>query len=67
MRSISATASRGLGDPIAGGFNKAETKLALGDDDGWVDKGTLSTNKWKTATSIDFVTPEGAAYTPSDK
>jgi hypothetical protein len=57
----------GDGDPVAGGFNKGDTKLALGDAYGWLDKGTVSTNKWQTVTNDDLESPEGAAYTPSDK
>ncbi len=57
----------GCGDPVAGGFNKAESKLAFGDACGWVDKGAVSTNKWKAMANINFYAPEGAAYTPSDK
>jgi hypothetical protein len=57
----------GDGDPVAGGFNKSDSKLAFGDAYGWLDKGTVSSNKWKTVTSIDLSGPEGAAFTPSDK
>jgi hypothetical protein len=57
----------GLGDPVSGGFNKTDTKMALGDAYGWLDKGTVSTNKWKLVSSPDLSEPEGAAYTPSDK
>ncbi len=57
----------GDGDPVSGGFNKNDTKMALGDAYGWLDKGTVSTNKWKAVTSVDLEAPEGAAFTPSDK
>lgn len=57
----------GNGDPVSGGFNQAESKMAFGDAYNWVDKGTVSTNTWKAETNIDFYAPEGAAYTPSDK
>ena len=58
----------GYGDPISGGFNETETNLAIGDGDGWLDVGTVKTNKWKAKLSTAFPPwLDGAAYTPSDK
>jgi hypothetical protein len=57
-----------VGDPVAGGFNKAETKLAYGDTGGWIDIGNVLENKWTAVASPNFYSGlEGAAYTPSDK
>jgi hypothetical protein len=57
----------GLGDPVSGGFNQTETKLAFGDADGWLDLGNVAANTWKDVQNISFWLPEGAAYTPSDR
>ncbi len=57
----------GLGDPVSGGFNQAETKLAFGDADGWLDLGKVPANTWKDVQNISFWLPEGADYTPSDR
>jgi hypothetical protein len=57
-----------LGDPISGGFNAADTKIAVGDDKGWLDVGKVKTSKWSTARNAYFGDGlMGAAYTPSDK
>jgi hypothetical protein len=58
----------GIGDPVSGGFNKAESNFALADAGGWLDLGRYSTNKWTSVSSPNFYSGiEGAAYTPSDK
>jgi hypothetical protein len=58
----------GVGDPVSGGFNKAESKLALADSVGWLDLGQYPANKWTIVGSPNFISGlEGAAYTPSDK
>jgi hypothetical protein len=58
----------GVGDPVSGGFNAAETKMAIGDAGGWFDVGKLSSNAWSAIASPNFYSGiEGAAYTPSDK
>ncbi len=58
----------GVGDPISGGFNKLDEKIAVGDSGGWLDLGSVSTNKWSGVASPNFYSGiEGAAYTPSDK
>jgi hypothetical protein len=58
----------GIGDPVTGGFNKNDTKLALGDTGGWLDLGAVPENTWSLIASPNFYTGlEGAAYTPSDK
>ncbi len=44
----------GYGDPISGGFNETETNLAFGDGGGWLDVGTVKTNKWTTKLSTAF-------------
>jgi hypothetical protein len=58
-----------FGDPVSGGFNEAETKNAQGDcvlDS--VDRGIVSTNRWKPRKNIaDVSCLSGAAYTPSDR
>ncbi len=58
----------GVGDPVSGGFNQADTKMALGDTGGWFDIGKASSNAWSAVASPNFYSGiEGAAYTPSDK
>lgn len=58
----------GLGDPTSGAFNQTDTKMAIGDSEGWLDLGVVSTNKWSDIASPNFYSGiEGAAYTPSDK
>jgi hypothetical protein len=57
----------GLGDPVSGGFNQAETKMAFGDAYGWIDRGTVSSNAWRDIDNPGVILPEGAAYTPSDR
>jgi hypothetical protein len=57
-----------VGDPVSGGFNKGDSKIALADTGGWLDLGTVSNNKWTSVASPNFYSGiEGAAYTPSDK
>ena len=57
-----------VGDPVAGGVNKGETKIAYGDTGGWIDIGNVLENKWTAVASPNFYSGiEGAAYTPSDK
>ena len=57
----------GCGDPVSGGFNKAERMQADGDPCGWVDIGKVTANKWRAAGGINYSGIEGAAYTPSDR
>ena len=58
----------GVGDPVSGGFNHAETKLAIGDTGGWLDVGKVASNAWSAVANLNFYSGiEGAAYTPSDK
>jgi hypothetical protein len=57
----------GVGDPISGGFNKSNTKLALMDGLGWLNVGKVGPNTWKIVLSQNFQSPSGAAFTPSDK
>jgi hypothetical protein len=58
----------GVGSPVSGGFNKNESKFAIGDAGGWLDIGTVASNKWSLVASPNFYSGlEGAAYTPSDK
>ncbi len=57
----------GLGDPVSGGFDQAETNLVFGDAYDWLDVGVVSTNKWKDVQNTGLLGPEGAAYTPSDR
>lgn len=55
------------GDPVSGGYNSSDSSNVQADAYGWLDLGTVSSNKWTTAQSINIVAPEGASYTPSDK
>jgi hypothetical protein len=58
----------GVGDPVSGGFNQAETDMAIGDTGGWLDVGKLPSDKWSSRSNANFYSGlEGAAYTPSDK
>ena len=57
----------GSGEPVSGGFNMANTSQADGDASGWLDVGKVASNTYRGVTSIDFLAPEGAAYSPSDK
>ncbi len=58
----------GIGDPVSGTFNQAETKSAIGDASGWLDIGNVRSNRWSDVASPNFYSGiEGAAYTPSDK
>lgn len=57
----------GYGDPISGGFSQSGAKLILGDSEGWLDRGEVSTNKWKAKANPSVYDPQGAAFTPSDK
>ena len=58
----------GIGDPVSGGFNQADSKLAIGDTGGWLDVGKVSSNGWSQVANPNFYSGiEGAAYTPSDK
>jgi hypothetical protein len=60
------TNSLGQGLPVGGGYNEADSKMAIADLYGWLNMGTVSTNKWKAVRALDFEAA-GAAYTPSDK
>ncbi len=58
----------GIGDPVSGGFNETETKMAIGDTGGWLDIGSVSGNAWSAVANPNFYSGiEGAAYSPSDK
>jgi hypothetical protein len=58
----------GFGQPVSGGFNYADKRLALGDEFGWVDIGRVATDAWTAATNIDInALNVGAAFVPSDK
>lgn len=57
-----------VGDPISGGFNQTESKMAIGDSGAWIDVGAPSSNVWTTPANLNFYSGiDGAAYTPSDK
>ncbi len=54
--------------PTSGGFNKGDTKMVIGDSNGWLDIGKIKTDHWKQAQAPEMNSGlEGAAYTPSDK
>jgi hypothetical protein len=55
------------GDPVSGAFNSTDAKAVFGDACGWIDLGTVATNKWKPLAGVNFSGAEGAAYTPSDR
>lgn len=58
----------GLGDPVSGGFDQTDSKLAIGDASAWLDIGKVSTNRWHGVGNPNFYSGlNGAAYTPSDK
>lgn len=58
----------GRGAPVSGGFNWNDTKGVQGDNYGWLDMGTVSTNQWKIKLNQTLTqTVYGAAYDPSDK
>ncbi|HEY2476103.1 MAG TPA: hypothetical protein VGI19_15045 [Candidatus Cybelea sp.] len=58
----------GLGDPVSGGFNQTDTKLAMGDAFSWLDIGKVATNHWYGVGNPNFYSGlNGAAWTPSDK
>lgn len=60
--------SAALGQPNTGGFNRAETKIAIGDYGGWVNLGTVASNRWTAKLSMQLLPqPVSAAYTPSDR
>jgi len=58
-----------LGWPQTGGFNKAGTKVAIGDADGWLDVGTAASNEWTAVLNLKLISGGtfGASYTPSDR
>ncbi len=54
--------------PIGIGFNKLTTRVAAADAYCHADMlGTVAHNTWTAATSINFVTPEFAQFSPSNK
>jgi hypothetical protein len=54
--------------PIGIGFNKKATRVAAADAYCHADMlGTVAHNTWTAATSINFVTPEFAQFSPSNK
>ena len=58
----------GIGDPVSGTFNQADSKMAIGDSGGWFDLGNVASNKWSLTANPNFYSGlGGAAYTPSDK
>jgi hypothetical protein len=57
-----------FGEPAGLGFNASDTKVVAGDEDDWLNIGTVSSNKWtqtKPVLLIDSLF--GSGYTPSDK
>jgi len=57
-----------IGDPVSGGFNADDKKIAIGDTGGWFDIGKVAANTWSAVANANFYSGlEGAAYTPSDK
>lgn len=58
----------GLGAPVSGNFGPNDTYAVQGDAAGWVDFGTVSSNKWKKIFNVNLIGADnGAALTPSDK
>jgi hypothetical protein len=58
----------GIGDPVAGGFSKNDSRIAIGDTGGWLDVGRVQANEWSDVANPNFYSGiDGAAYTPSDK
>jgi hypothetical protein len=58
----------GIGDPVSGGFNKNDSRIAIGDTGGWLDIGRVSANAWSDVANPNFYSGiDGAAYTPSDR
>jgi hypothetical protein len=57
----------GYGDPVSGGFNQGDTRVAQGDAYNFIDSGNVAKNYWLKRTNTSVYEPEGAAYTPSDK
>lgn len=58
----------GEGYPDAGGFNRTEKLLAIGDADGWLDIGKVVKNRWSIVTNVNlFQGVSDTAYVPSDK
>ena len=56
------------GDPVSGGFNSTSSKAVYADACGWLDLGTISTNKWTAKAGVNFSGIDGGpAYTPSDR
>jgi len=56
------------GDPVAMGWNQADSQLAAGDAaDAAADFGSVSQNTWKSIAGMGFEEPIGAAYASSDK
>lgn len=57
-----------LGHPISGSFNATDTRIAIGDEKGWLDVGNLQKNQWNTVVNPYFRDGlMGAAYAQSDK
>ncbi|HVN69892.1 MAG TPA: hypothetical protein VMU38_09630 [Candidatus Binatia bacterium] len=55
-------------DPVAGGYNKADTQVLIGDAGcGAGDLGTFASNTWKTLLNINFSEPIDGAFQSSDK
>ena len=57
----------GCGEPIVGGWNSPETKIAIGDACGWVDTISSGNDATKAIANINFNGASGAGYSPSDK
>jgi hypothetical protein len=57
-----------LCDPVAGGYNNAESEILIGDAGCHsADLGVIATNHWKDRANIDFDVPIDGAFIPSDK
>lgn len=57
----------GCGEPIVGGWNSGEVKIAIGDACGWVDTITSGNDATKAIANINFSGVAAAGYSPSDR
>lgn len=56
------------GAPLSGGFGANDQYVVQGDAAGWLDLGTVATNKWKVLSNFNLGGVQaGAALTPSDR
>lgn len=57
-----------FGYPEGIGFNSTDKSVVLGDEDAWLNIGTVSSNKWKQTKPVLLISDVfGSAYSPSDK